>query len=273
MTKQFILPLLCLLFASAAATDSQQGKQNCTSMPCANTATGEDPGEIDLRDATAELDKIRASSDDKLRWQTITLFSNSKDTKNQTLVVHKESRTQLTLEADKGLLVFRTPQRTNTFKIAPPPGADDNPCPKYQIEVVDASAEHAVVRKICPKFEIGRGREFKSYDYYLYDRATATMRSIWSASAVQNVSFLKSPKPDPIVTPTSKGYKYQWKGQVALGGSVGMVSYDNIYERQKSKEGILELVCKDLSVGKKGQTEGGTCEGGILTLTSSTVSK
>ncbi|MTW10517.1 hypothetical protein GM658_07855 [Pseudoduganella eburnea] len=144
----------------------------CASAPCANTAPGEDPGEIELRAANAELNEIRASSDDKLRWQTITLFSNSKDPKNQKLILHKESNTEVTLEADKGLLVFRSPKGRNAFQIAPPPGDADNPCPKYQVEIVDANSEHAIVRKICPKYVYGQGHEFKSFDYYLYDRAT-----------------------------------------------------------------------------------------------------
>lgn len=256
MTKQLTVPLLYLFLVSANAADPQQEKRKCTSTPCANTATGEDPAEIDLRAVNAELDSIRASSDDKLRWQTVTLFSNSKDPKNQKLMVHKASGTEIALDAAKGLVVFRSPQAVNAFQIASVPDGTDNPCPKYQVEVVDASAEHAVVRKVCPKYEFGPGREFKSFDYYLYDRATATMRSIWSASAIQNASALKSPKPDPTVVPTAKGYKYQWKDNNA--------SYNNIYERKKNKEGRLELVCKDMSVGKHGETEGGSCEGGIL---------
>lgn len=264
MAKQFLLPFLYLLLTSAAATGQPAAMQKCRSTPCANTPTGEDRGEMDARATNAELDMMWASSDDKFRWQTITLFSNSKEPGKQKLLVHKDSNTELALEADKGLIVLRTPQTVSAFQIASPPGGTDNLCPKYQIEIVDASAVHAIVKKICPKYEYGPGREFKSYDYYLYDRTTASMRSIWSGSALQNVSMLKSPQPDPLVTPTANGYKYQWKGQVALGGSVGNVSYNNLYERKKSKDGRLELVCRDMNVGKHGEIEGGSCEGGIL---------
>lgn len=267
MCKNLIALLLCMPFSLAWSFHAQQAKQQCTSTPCANTPTGEDRGEIELREAKAELDKIRASSDDKLRWEEITIFSNSKDPKNQTLLIHKASNTQITLDGAKGSLTFRTPQHATSFQIASPPGGSDNPCPKYQIEVVDATSEHAVIRKICPKYAYDQGHEFKSFDYYLYDRASATMRAIWSASAIQNVSMLKAPSPDPMVSPTANGYRYQWKGQVALGGSMGTVSYNNVYERKKSKDGLLELVCKDMSEGKQGTTEGGSCEGETLTRT------
>jgi len=267
MIRQLIIPILMFL-NSAHATDAPQDTKKCSSTPCANTATGEDPGEIELRAANLELNKIRASSDDKLRWQTITLFSNSKDPKNQKLIVHKESNTEVALEADRGLLVFRSPQGRNAFQIATSSGDADNPCPKYQLEVVDASSEHAIIRKICPKYVYAQGHEFKSFDYYLYDRQTATMRVIWSASALQNVSMLKMPIPDPVVTPTARGYRYQWKGQVALSGSLGNVSYNNLYERKKSSSGSLELICKDMSAGKQGEIEVGSCEGGILPLVS-----
>ncbi|WP_170298726.1 hypothetical protein [Massilia eburnea] len=78
--------------------------------------------------------------------------------------------------------------------------------------------------------------------------------------------MLKIPNPDPVVTPTAKGYRYQWKGQGALGGSLGNVSYNNLYERKKSNNGTLQLVCKDMSVGKQGEIETGSCEGGVLPL-------
>jgi len=268
MSKKLIVPLLCMSFSLAHAFDAQRLKPKCTSTPCANTPTDEEPGEIELREAKKELDKIRASSDDKSRWETVTLFSNSKDPKRQTLLIHKASDTQIKLDGEKGLLTFRTPQRATSFQVASPSGGSDNPCPKYQIEIVDATAEHAVVRKICPKYAYAQGHEFKSYDYYFYDRASATMRAIWSASALQNVSMLESPKPDPVVSPTANGYRYQWKGQVALGGSIETVSYNNFYERKKSKDGFLELICKDMSEGEQGTIEGGSCEGETLTRTS-----
>lgn len=259
--------LAAVAFFSALSNQAADGPtRKCTSTPCANTATGEDPNEAIDRDAKARIDQIRSSSDDKQRWKKVKLYSDAPDPKRLLMPLLAESKTMLSLDPTTGNITIVSPEQKHVFEFASAKGARDNPCPLYIVQVIDASQEHALIRKTCPKFEYKPGHSFKSYDYYLYDRQTATMRDIWSASAMENTNLLQSPTPELSVINTADGYKFQWKGEVASGGSMTTYNINNLFVRERNKSGKLELVCKDMLSGKHGEVESSRCEGGVLSL-------
>ncbi len=271
--KTIICLLLCLNSLSGFSVESaKQAKQTissghqCTSDPCANTPTGEDPSEMAEREGRARSDQIRQSPEDSLRWKRIRLYSDSTKPERLQMIAHYQSRILMVLDPKSGNLSFRSSAGVHTFNVAMQDKAANNLCPAYNIQVINASSIHAVVRKTCPKFEYKPGQAYKSYEYYLYDRQTATMREIWSASAIENLSLLRSPTPEPSVSINSDGYTFQWKGDVASGGTLMPYNFNNLYTRQRNKSGKLELVCRDMTAGKHGEVESGLCEGGKLSL-------
>jgi hypothetical protein len=264
--------LFCLLsFSTNAAEQVKQPSQSptpgrqCTSEPCANTLTGEDPSEIAEREGRARSDQIRKSADDKVRWKRIRIYSDSNDPQRLQMNVHNQGTLSMLLDPRSGNLTFRGPAVSHTFNVAAPGNASDNPCPIYNLQVIDASADHAVVKKTCPMFEYKPGKEYKSYDYFLYDPKTASMREIWSASAIDNVSQLEAPRPEPIVAKLPNGYQFKWNGTVSSGGKPSNRSYNLMFLQERDKRGKLELICRDLAAPKSEQSAGG-CEGAGLPL-------
>lgn len=265
MPKQLLASLLCLALVSAQAVEALHEKRRCTSTPCANTATGEDPSEIAEREGRARLEQIRQGTDDKVRWKRIRLYSDSTDPKRLEMMVHSQSAISMSLAPQSGNLSFRSPAVVHTFNVAAPGKGSDNPCPVYNLQVVDASDGHAVVKKSCPKFEYKPGREYKSYEYYLYDLKTASMREIWSALAIVNASQLVAPTPEPTVSVTSNGYQFKWTGFVSQGEQPTNRAYNLAFVREADKKGNLKLVCRDLAAPKAEHAAGG-CEGAGLPL-------
>jgi hypothetical protein len=180
--------------------------------------------------------------------------------------LHAASSSTLSLDPNKGDLTIATPEQKHVFGIAAAKNSPGNVCPLYILQVIDASNDHAFIRKTCAGFEFKPGHWHKSFDYYLYDRQTATMREIWSASAIENLNLLVIPSPELSISKTADGYRFQWKGEVASGGALTAYNYNNLYSRQRNKEGKLELVCKDLTI--QDEVEGGLCEGRALPLVS-----
>ncbi|MTW10513.1 hypothetical protein GM658_07835 [Pseudoduganella eburnea] len=259
--------LSLVLAPSFGFTRADLGDPDVTSETRANTSsTSKDPNDAIDREAKERIDQIRSGSDDRQRWKKVKLYSDAPDPKRLIMPLLTGSNTMLSLDPTSGKITIASPEQKHVFEFAPAKGSPDNPCPLYIVQVIDASKEHALIRKTCPKFEYKPGRSFKSYDYYLYDRQTATMRDIWSASAMENLSLLQSPSPELSVSNTADGYKFQWKGEVASGGSMTMYNFNNMYIRQRNKDGKLELVCKDMLSGKQGEVESNRCEGGVLPL-------
>lgn len=257
----------CLLVATAShafAADEPKSKPRCTSTPCANTLTGEDPGEIAQRHADELNAMIRASDDDKKRWSRFVIYADSTAPEDLKLEIHKKSGLTIELSPTKGDLKFSRPAMAQTFHIAAPRKSANDPCPEYDLKVLDASADHAVIRKTCPVFEYRPGKKYRGYEYYLYDQKSSTMQQIWAASAMENVHQLLMPKPEPAVTKTHDGFTFKWKSE-APGSTGAGTTYNNVYTRVRTKNGEVVLACRDLSAPKD-EESGGTCEGGVLTL-------
>ncbi|HEY0491475.1 MAG TPA: hypothetical protein VGD30_18340 [Telluria sp.] len=239
-------------------------KAECSGTPCANTLTGENPGQVAQRHSDELNATIRASDDDKKRWSRFVIYADSTALEDLQLELHKKSGLKLELFPSKGDLKFSRPGMAQIFHIAAPRKSKNDPCPEYDLKVLDASADHAVIRKTCPTYEYRPGRRYRGYEYYLYDQRSATMQQIWAASSMENVQQLGIPKPEPLVTMTPDGFTFKWKSEVP--GSTGAgTSYNNIYTRIRAKNGEFILSCRDLSA-PKGEEAGGTCEGGALPL-------
>jgi len=257
----------CLLVASVSqgyAADDSKSKSRCTSTPCANTLTGEDPGDVAQRHAESLNSMMRASDDDKKRWSHFVIYADSTALEDLKLEIHKKSALTIELSPTKGDLKFSRPGMTQTFHIAAPRKSANDPCPEYDLKVLDASADHAVIRKTCPVFEYRPGKKYRGYEYYLYDQKSSTMQQIWAASAMENVQQLALPKPEPAVAKTPDGFSFKWKSE-APGSTGAGTTYSTIYTRIRTKNGEVVLACRDLSA-PKGEQAGGTCEGAALPL-------
>jgi hypothetical protein len=64
---------------SVAPTTS---KFQCTSTPCGNTATGEDPSDIAEREGGKKLEEMRNTASDRQRWGATSLYSSAKQEKD-----------------------------------------------------------------------------------------------------------------------------------------------------------------------------------------------
>lgn len=248
----------------ALAWDAPKSKSNCSSISCANTPTGEHPGQVAQRKADELNATIRASDDDRKRWSRFVIYADSTASEDLKLEIHKKSGLTIELSPSKGDLKFSRLGMAQTFHIAAPRKSTNDPCPEYDLKVLDASADHAVIRKTCPIFEYRPGRKYRGYEYYLYDQKSETMQQIWAASALENVQQLLLPKPEPIVTKTPDGFSFKWKSESPGSTDSGAI-YNNLYTRTRSKNGEVLLSCRDLSA-PKGEEAGGTCEGGVLPL-------
>jgi len=250
----------CLLVATASpgfASDDPKSKPRCDSTPCANTLTGEEPSDIAQRHTDEFNAMTRASDDDRKRWSRFVIYADSTAPEDLRLVIHKKSGLTIELSPTKGNLKFSRPGVTQTFHIAAPRRSANDPCPEYDLKVLDASADHAVIRKTCPVFEYRPGKMYRGYEYYLYDQKSSTMQQIWAASAMENVQQLLLPKPEPVVTKTPDGFRFKWKSE-APGSTGAGTTYNNIYTHVRETNGDVVLACRDLSA-PKGEEAGGTC--------------
>ncbi|HLO15874.1 MAG TPA: hypothetical protein VK206_13660 [Anaerolineales bacterium] len=91
----------------------------CTSEPCGNTPTVEDPQDVLLREARAEQNKIKADGPDQVRWQ-IPIYSTSTKNPDLEMLITKSTKFSMRLEPAQGLLYFSTPNFNHAFKIDKP---------------------------------------------------------------------------------------------------------------------------------------------------------
>lgn len=229
----------------------------CASTPCGNTATGEDPQEVLLREARAEQNKIKSRGPDQVRWQ-IPIYSTSTKKSDLEMLITKSAEFSMRLAPAKAYLYFSLPSSNQAFKIGEP-NATDSLCPKYNLQIVDASDKHAVVQKNCPRTQYRAGKFFSGVTYYLYDAPTATMREIWRASAVGSKDPLPLAEPVPSVKIIDNGYLFDWKGLHPGGSSTSSATIHNKYVR-KTEHNKQILVCVDMKV-QGGAVEDEICEG------------
>lgn len=232
----------------------------CTSTPCGNTATGEDPQDVLLREARAEQNKIKSEGSDLVRWQ-IPIYSTSTKKSDLEMLITKNAKFSMRLAPAQGYLYFSTPASNQAFKIGEP-NTSDNLCPKYNLQIVDASDKHAVIQKSCPRIQYRAGKFFSGVTYYLYDVPTATMRDIWRASAVGSKDPLPLAEPVPSMKIIDNGYLFDWKGLHPGGSSTSSASIRNKYVRKAGNTKQI-LVCIDMKV-QGGAVEDEMCEGSTV---------
>jgi hypothetical protein len=252
------------LQASAQNPSTSEKIEKCTSSPCGNTATGEDPQEQRIREAVVRANKIRDGDDDQKRWETISLYSDSTKPEKLKMTVVKAAKLEMQLDPKLGHISFSMPGVKQIFSIASPLGDERSICPRYSIDVVQASPAHVLLRMSCLKTQYSPGRYHMSVDYYLYDLETAVMRTIWAASVNDKNAHLPDAKPTPSLKIIPNGYRFDWSGVQPSDGKASTTTLHNIYVRSTEKTGKKILLCTNLSAPQGQGVEDEMCEGGIL---------
>ncbi|MQA18139.1 hypothetical protein [Rugamonas rivuli] len=244
--------------------------QKCTTTPCPNTPNGEDPEQITLREGAKMTAELRNDPDDQLRWSAVALYSDSKHAERLKMAVVKKFETEIQLVPQNGFVIFSGPHYKQTFKIASPLGTASNPCSKYNIRIVQAGADYAILKKICPLNEYAPNRYHMSADYYLFDQKTATARSVWSASVTNKESDFPDADPEVTIKKIDNGYRFDWTGLFPSDGKPTKQTIHNVYTYIPSGKIGAGLLCRDATRPKSEGAESDMCEGGFLDLISST---
>ncbi|MYM70435.1 hypothetical protein GTP45_27035 [Pseudoduganella sp. FT55W] len=253
--------ILCLSFLINLSTVFAH---ECPSKPCGNTATGEDPQRLRAREGAAGTDAIRAGADDQQRWSSIRLNSDSTKPERLKLVVVKSAGFEMRLDPQLGQLTFGTPVVRHTFAIASPRGDRTSVCPEYSLQIVEASAAHALARMVCLQAEYAPARYHMGVDYYLYDVDTGVMRNIWRAAVSDKNGRMPDANPKPSLQVIPNGYQLDWSGAPQGRGKDSTTTLHNRFTRTSAKNGQQTLLCTNLSVPKGQGVEDEMCEGGIL---------
>lgn len=239
----------------------------CTSTPCGNTATGEDPSEIAERNGEKILKEIREKATDRQRWGITILYSSDKDAAGPKLDIIKDIGFSARLQPRTGQLTFEKNGIKHAFSIGGVPGAPNDMCPRYAIAVVDASAEHAVIKRSCFQYEYKPKRFYKSVDFYIYDIPAASMRNIWTAATEDTALAGAMVSPHPALKATKNGYLLDWTVTDISKSATEKYKVKMLYERKIEKANKSpSLVCTDLTAPKGENVEAGACEGDHLEL-------
>jgi len=236
--------------------------RKCTSTPCANTATGEDPQDIALRKIHQERDANADTSNDRARWKQ-TLYSDATRTQDLQLQLVRAADLYMYLDPAHGLIRFTQPRANDSFEIEQPIGAPNTLCPEYAVDVIAAASQYAVVRKSCMLHEYKPGRYSMGATYYIYDAQTHTMRTIWQSQTNGRDDPFPDPDTEPTVAAMSDGIRINWKATYPSEGKRRSLKIDIRYIREHAGS-RQELVCVDLLAPPKENIETGACEGGAL---------
>jgi hypothetical protein len=237
----------------------------CTSNPCANTPTGEDPDVIALREGKAIEAALRRDPNDKMRWSSLILFSSSTDAQALSMPIVMAAMFNVALNPKKGWLIFSTPQGSQGFKIASAAGSTGDLCPNYQIRVLQGGPGYAVIKKTCPRFEYRAGRFYRGTDYYLYDAKSNTMREIWAASTQLDTSTpFPSAKPEVAVKIMEGGYRFDWVGMLPSDNPASLMKIHNLYKSERDKKAGYMLACYDMTYPAQPLKGNEMCDGGEL---------
>jgi len=217
------------------------------------------PADNAQRESEALTERIKQGDDDKERWARISLYSDSEAAEELVMPLVKSADLTMRLDPVRGYLEFSTGSIRQAYAIATPRDTKRTVCPKYNLRVIDASAKHAVLRRVCNEYEFRPNRFASSVDYFIYDAETATMRMIWHNEATKKGSPLPVAKPVPMVRVLPNGYQFDWKSQ-ASSNSEGPTEIHTSYVR-KTIDGARNLICTDNTAPKGDGNEAGYCEG------------
>jgi hypothetical protein len=241
----------------------------CTSTPCGNTATGEDPSEIAEKNGEKILKEVREKATDRQRWGISMLYSSDSNVAGSRLDIIRDIGFSVQLQPRTGQLVFEKNGIKHIFAIAGAPGAKNDMCPRYAIAVVDASAEHAVIKRSCFQHEYKPKRFYKSVDFYIYDMPTASMRNIWTAATEDTTLAGAMVTPNPSLKATTQGYLLDWTVTDISKSATEKYKVRMLFVRKIEKANkSMSLVCTDLTAPKGENVEAGACEGNRLDLVS-----
>lgn len=235
----------------------------CTTHPCPNTETGEEPAVVEIRKASKIEDNIRNGPNDKARWKNLILFSSSTDKESLRLPIVAAIDFEVSLDPKNGSLKFSTPNTSQTFKISDPLAdlTTDTLCPKYRVEVIDGAPGYALIKKTCSIHEYKPGRFFRSTDYFLYDQKTNTAREIWSASTQLGATTpFPTAEPEIVIKRLKNGYKFDWVGMFPSDNPPSPTAIHNIYKQETGKNGQLLLACYDATNPSRLLRENEMCE-------------
>jgi len=232
----------------------------CDATSCGNEFTGNSPKGDVQREREARSERIKQEGNDKERWARISLYSDSEDAEDLAMTIVKSAGLAMKLDPARGHLELESNVKKQVFGIATARDEKPTTCPKYNIRVIDASAKHAVLRRVCNEYEFRPNRYVASVDYFLYDFETASMRMIWHNEVTKKNSPLPVARPVPTVRVVANGYQFDWRAQTAGKESEGPTEIHTSYLR-KTIDGARSLVCTDNVVPRSQSTETGYCEG------------
>jgi len=268
LRKYFIPAVMFIAFANSChASASGDGQTiKCTPAPCQGTPTGGDPNVLRLRLGNKIKESLRNSDDDAMRWAGLFLFSDSSEKDDLTIPIIKESKFFMTLDPKKGILHFHSPNSFQYFRIdTGEPHEPGEICPKYQLRILDATSEYALLKKICPKQEYEPKHFYMASTYYIYDMKSATVREIWSGSKSIDIDApFPSAKPEISLKRTKDGYQFDWVGMSVSDNPTKLWRIHRTYKRETEKNGKLYLACYDTTRRQHPIKENDTCESEIL---------
>jgi hypothetical protein len=258
---------LALGHVHSVAAGQNPEMRKCAKHPCPNTQTGEDPGVIEAREGGEIEARLRSNVRDKERWSSVILFSSSTEKQDLSMPIILAEKFNLSLDPKKGILTFSSPHATQLFKISDASSATSSksPCQKYQIRVIDAGSDYALIKKLCPKQEYRPQRYYRGTDYYIYDEKTNTMRTIWSASTQIDASTpFPTAKPEISIKNLKDGYEFDWAGLLPSDNPPTQSAIHNIYKREVDRNNVLSLVCYDVTDRQHPLKENEMCESETL---------
>lgn len=205
---------------------------------------------------------MRSNATDRQRLGITMLYSSDNQPSGPTLDIIKAIGFRVGLQPKTGLLTFERNGVEHAFAIAGAPGTKNDMCPRYAIAVVDASPDHAVVTRSCFQHAYKPGRFYKSVDFYIYDRQTASMRNIWTGATEDTSLAGAMVTPNPTLKATPNGYLLDWTVKDISKSATDRykVKLRLVRQMEKSKKS-LSLVCTDLTASKGQDIEAGACEG------------
>jgi hypothetical protein len=232
----------------------------CATTPCGNTSTGESPADKAQRESEAMTEQIKQGDNDKERWARVALYSDSEEPEDLDLTVVKNAGLAMKLDPLRGHLEITSKGNRQVFTIATARDDKRTTCPKYNVRVIDATAKHAVLRRVCNEYEFRPNRFVASVDYFIYDVDTTTLRSIWRNEVTKKGAPLPVAKPVPMLRILPNGYQFDWQAQNLSKVSEGPAEIHTSFLR-KTVNGARSLICTDNAAPKGESLEAGYCEG------------
>lgn len=248
--KRLLSISIAMVVGNAQPTIAGENQEmaKCTKHPCPNTQTGEDPGVVEAREGGKIDAELRQDPNDKERWSSVILFSSSTEKQQLSMPIVMAAKFNIALNPKNGTLTFSSPNVSQSFRISDASSGSDSgtPCKKYQIRVIDAGTDYALIKKTCPKQEYRPQRFYRGSDYYIYDQKTNVMRAIWSASTQLDTSTpFPTAKPEISVKGIRDGYEFSWSGMLPSDNPPKLIKIHNIYKREADENGKQSLVCYD----------------------------